>query len=172
MPDFLALLPFILGIIVAQAIGVSLAWGVDAVSWKWRQNGKSDEKRVFDWSVIGLASLLPLSAPLYYEFLSPLIASAASVFLLFWLFVVAWVQKQQLKISLRAAVFGAVFQLVCLSFALGGCFLLMICFWLYVNDSLALIWLTTTVLTYALLSLFRPTIYGTWNAWRQNSRKN
>lgn len=169
MSDWISFLP---AIIIAQALGVGLAWFSDALSWKWRQN----EKIVFALNVIGALALIPLAVPLFFEFWP--IVNPIMTFLLisFWLPISAWVQKRQLSITYRAAFFGAMMQWVCFCLALWCGFVSLFFVSLIVSQIgphwLWSIWLVSTTLTYALLSLFRPTIYGAWNAFRQNFKKN
>lgn len=164
-------------VILAQAFGVALAWGVDALSWKWRRY----EKTVFALNFFGLVTL-PLTAfyPLVIVFLWDFfsLANVATVLgaLLFWLLCVAWVQKQQMTLSLRATFCGALMQLLCFGWILGGSFLLAIPLLIFLPDGLfdrmTLVWLVSATLTYALLSLFRPTISAMATALRQSFRKN
>ncbi len=164
MSDYLSILP---QIILAQALGVGLAWGADAVSWKWRQ----DEKIVLAINCLNVVTI-GFVVLLCLAFLSFLNCAGVFATALIWLFSVALVQKKQLKVMLYTAFFGVLMQLSCFGWALGAALLLLSFSWPFIQDSLYLTWLVSALLTNALLSLFRPTIYSTWNTWRQNSRKN
>ena len=174
---------FLLFVIVAQGLGVGLALGADAASCKWRPS----EFVIVTLNCICLMVLFPSIAALLLQFSSacfpsflaiespfllPIIVLSASLLLFFWLFLVAWVQKIQLKISLRAAFSEALLQFSFFTWAMSCAVMLLSAIWLFLEEEFVIIWLVSTILTYALLSLFRPTLYGTWNLWRENSRKN
>lgn len=169
---------FLPPILFVQALGVALAWGADALSWKWR--GKREV--VFYLNLVSLVVLFPLCAPLgrhpwSAETIIKWLAAAAC-----WLVILALVQRKQVEISLRAAFFGAQMQLWCFVWSLYGGFGILISFpisafrvfpassllpyWLF------LVWLVSATLTYALLSLFRPTISAMANALRQSLKKD
>lgn len=161
MGDWLSFLPLIFSVTIAQALGVGLAWGADVLSWKWRQDGK----RLFAFNLLILAALLP-------NILAPRALALLLTATLFWLLLVAAVQKCQWKITFNTALFKVLVQLSCFYLVLAGLAWLIIIKMRFNDDTLNSVGFVSALLSYALLSLFRPTIYGTWNAWRQNSGKN
>ncbi len=164
-----------LGVIIAQAVGVTIAWKSEALSWGWRH----DQNSVLALKFLSALTLLP---PLGIVAVIPFDALGLSIWLvpgvisipIIWLLLVAGVQKTQLKVSLSAAFFGAFLQLFCfgLSLVIGGFFLLLFLALLPTNYLFPLTYLVSAILAHALLSLFRPAIYGTWNTYQQNSGKN
>lgn len=153
-----AFLPMLPPILLAQALGVGLAWGVEALSWKWRRGGKN----LFAFNLVLLAGLLPR-----------ILVLRALIWLLvvtlFWLIGVAKVQSRGFGVTYRAAFLGALVQLSCFYVALAGWVWLVIIRLRSHNDGLNSLAFGSAALSFALLSLFRPTIYGAWQAWKKNS---
>ncbi len=156
MENFLAQLPSIL---LAQTLGVGLALCVDALSWKWRRG----EEAVFCFAFVGLATFLMLALVAPSSFRLPLFLIAL------WLLLVAWIQKRQWKLMFWDAFFGALMQLTCFCLAIFASLLLLYFNWPERFDGFTLLWFVSALLTHALLSRFRPTILGAWNALRENS---
>lgn len=169
MTGFVVFLPFI---VLAQALGVGLAWAVDALSWKWRANENAVFATNFMATILSFPILLVLPAlQLGTQISIPLMS--APFLVLAWVLLVAWVQKQQLKLPLRATFFGALMQLVCFDLSLLSSVVLLLIFrFLSFPGWCVVVYFFTATLTYALSALFRPAIYGTWQTYHQNSGKN
>lgn len=173
MGNWLSFLPYI---ICAQALGVGVTWSIDMLSWIWRES----EAAVFGLNFLNLFFGLPVAFFLYSKSVNDAQVLWTLFWILFWLGCLAAVQKRQMKISFRAAFWGALMQAFC--FCLGW-MLFIVCVLLIFPlaflqldefEWFCLAFVGTALVTYALLSLFRPTIYGTWNTmrdtWRQNGK--
>ncbi len=160
-------LGFIIGIVIAQTLGVLMTWKIESKSWNWRplsdisvSNFATDCLRAVGLFALFLLLIFGMSAPWFFA--PPLL----------WLLLVARVQKRQLNVSFSDAFCGALLQFGCFGLLLfcGG-FLASIFRWFLNFGSFLTVWLVSAMLTHALLSLFRPTIYGTLDTYRQTTGK-
>ena len=160
-------------VILAQALSIGLTLRVDAVSWKWRR----DAEKVAEINLVFLIGLLAVALLFHVaESLPPNFVAMFALSLL-WLFIAAGVQSRQNSITFHATFYAALMQFFCFACVFFLCSFSRFAFlWIAssprpLSAAMAFIGPLSALLTYALLSLFRPTIYGAWHAWRQTFRK-
>jgi hypothetical protein len=173
--------------VFGQAMGVALAWNIDTTLWMWRRF----EIAILVANLFGGIYLLVVALSHFQSWHSSilLLTNAEKLLIppLCWQLIVTGIQGRQLKISLRTAFFAALMNSVVFACALHISSLLIVFLFAVVSmvsmfvlefdassgfSVFGLFYLGSATVSHALLALFRPTIYGTWHAWRQNSEKN
>ncbi len=153
----------IFSVVVAQALGVALAWGTNRISHRWR----SREKLVTAVNAAGSFFIL-IGLLRNLSFFQLFVALLVAFLVLVWC---AHVQAKQYRVSFKAAFQGAFFQLMVFYFSLTAVDWAFNQFFLYRMGFGVLVFSGSAWISHFLFSFFKPTIDAATSGLRAKFRE-